>query len=153
MRASLAGLAVPKKMPLEIICTGITLGAAPPVLLGATQPVRCTNYHRIILHTMYTLGAGGVSYPELELLGSKADPWSVAGSVADFGPVPNFDAASYAAGAVDQYPEVISQRPSAATIYRALGYDVSGYHWLALWGCDSGKANFGTLDAWFMGVG
>lgn len=100
----------------------VTSGA---VRVGSAQFVRlvCT----------YTRDAGSTSgAPAFAVDVSMDTDDTAAASVANWVPAQLLDAASFSAGAIDAYPEVVAIKPSAtgATTRGTPPWDVRGAHWM-----------------------
>ncbi len=116
------------------------------IKLGSLQYARLVcQYAR---HASSTTGA-----PVFAVDGSMDSPDTAAASVASWVPIFLLDGASFAAGAIDGYPEAFAALPTATgTTTRGTPlWDVRGYHWMRVRMADVDTTNRGAVTVLTMG--
>ena len=140
------------KVPFVRIANGV-------LLTGTLQQVGTTfsvaNLASAVVQFEYTRNGGSVTGLPIMGIGLSRDPPNTApNSVANFSRVRILYGASFAAGTIDSYAEVVRFTPTAAgaqTLAWPDTIDVSGWFWLQVLLADADAVNPGTVSVWVGG--
>lgn len=143
-----ASLTLPAALATVVgtVSTDAANGTSGAIKLGSLQYARLVcQYAR---HASSTTGA-----PVFAVDVSMDSPDTAAAAVANWTPIYLLDGSSFAAGAIDGYPEAFAAKPTATgtTTRGTPPWDVRGAHWMRVRMTDVDTTNRGAVTVLTMG--